>query len=70
MLARLLKADPKLLGSVKIKDARVRPAMAVVKARDCLAECRVKLINTVRGLLKAEGVSSSERFLPIALDLK
>lgn len=60
MLARLLRADPKLLGSVRVKDVKIREALVTIKARDCLAESRVKIINTVRGLLKAEGVRSSE----------
>jgi len=60
MLARLLRADPKLLNSVKVKDREARDALTMVKARDCLAGLRTKLINTIRGLLKSEGVSSSE----------
>jgi len=59
-LARLLRADPKLLHGVEVKAKERRNALAVVKARDCLTRCRTKLINTVRGLLKAEGVDSSE----------
>jgi transposase len=59
-LARLLRADPKLLHGVEVKAKGRRDALAVVKARDCLSRCRTKLINTVRGLLKSEGVDSSE----------
>jgi transposase len=59
-LARLLRADLKLLHGVEVKGKARRNALAVVKARDCLSRCRTKLINTVRGLLKSEGVDSSE----------
>jgi transposase len=59
-LARLLRADPKLLHGVEVKAKERRDALAIVKARDCLSGCRTKLINTVRGLLKSEGVDSSE----------
>lgn len=60
MLARLLRADPKLLAPVTVKERKFRDALLAVKARDCLSRCRAKLITTVRGLLKSEGVSSSE----------
>jgi len=59
-LARLLRADPKLLHGVEVKGKARRDALAVLKARDCLVRCRTKLINTVRGLLKSEGVESAE----------
>ena len=59
MLARLLRADPKLLFAVTVKERRTRDSLASVKARDSLVRCRTLLINTVRGLLKSEGVSSA-----------
>lgn len=59
-LARLLRADPKLLHGVEVKGRERRNALAVLKARDCLSRCRTRLVNTVRGLLKSEGVDSSE----------
>jgi len=59
MLARILRAEPKLLCGVRVKDRKVRDALVAVKARDCLSGCRTKLINTVRGLLKSEAVDSS-----------
>ena len=59
MLARILRADPKLLGSVAMKDAKRRHALAVVKARECIVAVRAKMINSVRGLLKSDGISTS-----------
>jgi len=59
MLARILRADPKLLGAVSLKDKTSRASLALIKARDCLVKTRTKIINTVRGVLKSEGILSS-----------
>jgi transposase len=55
LLARLARADPKLLSPIKHRPKEVRADLAVIRARDALVQTRTKLINAVRGLLKAAG---------------
>ncbi len=55
MLARLLRADPKLLSAVEHGSLEAQQDLAVLRGRDALVATRTKLINTVRGLMKSFG---------------
>jgi transposase len=55
ILARLLRADPKLLSAVEHGSLEKQQDLAVLRARDALVGTRTKLINTVRGLMKSLG---------------
>lgn len=55
LLARLLRADPKLLEAVEHGSLEAQQDLAVLRARDALVGTRTKLINTVRGLMKSFG---------------
>ncbi|HVG63198.1 MAG TPA: transposase [Hyalangium sp.] len=52
-LARLGRADTELLAPVKHRGTQVQADLAVAKARDALVECRTRLINFARGLVKS-----------------
>ena len=54
-LARLARLDPKLLAPIDHRDAETQAALAVLRSRNALVEARTKLINQVRGTLKALG---------------
>ena len=55
LLARLGKADVKLLAPIRHRSMEVQSDLAVPKARDGLVGCRTKLINSCRGLVKSFG---------------
>jgi transposase len=55
LLARLGRADVSLLAPVQHRAPRPQTELAVAKARDLLVATRTRLINHVRGVLKAEG---------------
>jgi transposase len=55
-LARLLKADPKLLSPVVHRSAEAQKDLVRIRARAALVEARTKLINTARGLAKSMGM--------------
>jgi transposase len=55
LLARFGRADPKLLKPVKLRGEQTQCALAVVRSRDSLVGARTKLINHVRGAVKAIG---------------
>lgn len=55
MLARLLRADPKLLSPIKHRGEQAQIDLLTIKARDGLVQVRTKLINQVRGLGKSLG---------------
>ncbi len=55
MLARLARVDPKLLSPITHRSNASYPAMTHLKARDLLVRNRTRLINAVRGFLKAVG---------------
>jgi transposase len=67
LLARLGRVDEKLLSPVAHRTPQVQADLAVAKARDVLVATRTKLINHVRGTVKAFGerlpVCSTESFL-------
>jgi transposase len=54
-LARLGRADEKLLAPIEHKGEQVQAHRAILGARNNLVECRTKLINCVRGTVKAFG---------------
>jgi transposase len=55
LLARLGRADVKLLSPIKHRGEQVQADLAVAKTRDALVCCRTKLVNQVRGLTKSFG---------------
>ncbi len=65
-LARIGCADVALLKPVQHRSEQTQAALAMLRARDKLVQARAKLINCVRGQVKATGSrlpsSSSERF--------
>lgn len=54
-LARLAAADPALLHPLKHRGRRAQCDRAILISRDRLVGCRTKLINCIRGLVKATG---------------
>lgn len=55
MLARMLRADPKLLRPVHLRSEEAQRDLNVLKARDALVGARTKLVNTVRSIIKNLG---------------
>jgi transposase len=55
LLARLGRADVKLLSPIRHRGDQVQGDLAIAKARDGLIQCRTKLVNQVRGLSKSFG---------------
>jgi transposase len=56
LLARLGRADTKLLSPVKHRGVKARADLSVLKARDALVGMRTKLVNVCRGMAKPLGV--------------
>jgi transposase len=54
-LARLLKADPKLLYPIQHRGEKARHSLVLLRARQAVLEVRTKLICAVRGLVKSDG---------------
>jgi transposase len=54
-LARLARLDPKLLSPIKHRGEASQCHLALVHSRDALVETRTKLVNHVRGTVKAFG---------------
>ncbi len=55
-LARLARLDPKLLSPIKHRDENPQCHLALVHSRDALVSMRTKLVNHIRGTVKAFGV--------------
>lgn len=55
MLARLARADPKLLHAIHHRGQKAQTDLAVIKARDTLVHARTLLINHARGSVKSLG---------------
>jgi transposase len=55
LLARLGRADVKLLSPIKHRGEQAQADLAIPKARDGLVRCRTKLVNQARGLTKSFG---------------
>lgn len=73
MLARVARADRKLLAPVTLRDGDSQSLLRLVKSRDVLVRCRTAIVNQVRGFCKAEGARlgkcSSESFVRRKFDL-
>lgn len=73
LLARLGRADVRLLAPVEHRKAQGQADLAVAKARDALVATRTKLINHVRGTVKSFGerlpTCTSESFARKTRDL-
>jgi transposase len=54
-LARLAAADPQLLHPLKHRSRQAHADRCILIARDRLVGCRTKLINSIRGMVKATG---------------
>lgn len=55
-LARLLRADVKLLSPIQHRSEQAHSELMVLRSRDQLVKARVELINHVRGVSKAFGI--------------
>ena len=56
MLARLLRADRKLLSPIRHRSREAREELTLLRARNTLVSARTQLINSARGLARAHGV--------------
>ncbi len=54
-LARMMRADPRLLAPVTLRSAAMQNDMALLRARDVLVRTRARLTTAARGLVKASG---------------
>ena len=54
-LARVARADPKLLKPIQHRGPEAQQSLAVLRARDTLVRARTKFINHVRGAVKSVG---------------
>ena len=54
-LARLARMDPKLLHPIRHRSQSAQEDLAVIRSRDLLVQSRTRLINHVRGSVKAVG---------------
>lgn len=70
MLARLGRADPKLLGPVRHRSETTQRALVRLKVREALVRSRVNLVNSVRFLLKSLGVFVSSSIKAMAFTRK
>jgi transposase len=55
-LARLLRADRKLLAPIEHRNEAMQADISVLRARDTVVGARTKCINAIRGLVKTAGV--------------
>jgi transposase len=70
MLARLGRADPKLLSPVRHRSEATQRALGRLKVREALVRSRVNLINSGRFLLKSLGVFVSSSIKAMAFTRK
>ena len=54
-LARLGRADPKLLHAVRVKSERTQETLTIVRSRDAVIRARTQMINHVRAMVKNVG---------------
>jgi len=54
-LARLLRADPRLLSPIEHRAEKLQMDLTVIRMRDNLIETRTRLVSSVRGVVKATG---------------
>ena len=57
MLARIGRFDTRLLHPIQHRDMEAHKDLNIIKCRDALVSCRTNLVNTVRGLLKSQGIA-------------
>jgi transposase len=55
MLARLARADPRLLSPIQTRSASMRRDLSLMRSRSALVEARTKLVNHARGMVKSAG---------------
>ena len=69
-LARVGRADPRLLKPVRHREESTQAMLAVIRTRDSLVQARTQLINHVRGMVKTFGERmpscSADRFHKLA----
>lgn len=56
MLARLVRADPKLLSPIQHRGKQAQADLSVIRSRDNLVRVRTSLVNHVRSILKGFGI--------------
>jgi len=56
MLARIARFDKNLLSPIKHRSKKSQCHLAIIKSRNNLVQCRTKLINSVKGMLKSQGI--------------
>ena len=56
MLARIACFDKYLLSPIKHRSKKSQCHLAIIKSRNNLVQCRTKLINSVKGMLKSQGI--------------
>jgi transposase len=54
-LARLARVDPKLLHPIQHRGGTAQADRALLRSRNALVECRTKLVNHARGIVKSIG---------------
>jgi transposase len=54
-LARLARVDPKLLHPIQHRGGAAQADRALLRSRNALVECRTKLVNHARGIVKSIG---------------
>ena len=59
-LARVARADKKLLHPVKLMDTKRQEDLLAIKARDFLVRERTGIINAIRGFLRSFGIDDTE----------
>ena len=59
-LARVARADKKLLHPVKLMDRKRQEALLAIKARDLLVKNRTCIISAIRGFLRSFGIDDHE----------
>ena len=66
LLARFGQLDPNVLSPIRHRGPDAQEGLTVIRSRDVLVQARVKLINSVRGAVKAHGhrlpPKATERF--------
>ncbi len=55
MLARIARADPKLLKPIQHRSSDAQASLAILRARDSLVRARTSLVNHLRGAVKSAG---------------
>ena len=58
-LARMARADKKLLHPIKVIDKKRQEDLLAIKARDLLVKQRTSIVNAIRGFLRSIGIDDS-----------